>query len=233
MAASFESVRRDRRYEVDARGVAEFGRIAVCCGSCPRAPSTGLDSRAAATKCSAWCEHRTEADRAQAGSDQVARVRATMLRIGKRDYPTHSGACRPRVPSISATSCANSPVLGGPGAFLYTLLGLSLVLHVEIVWGEFRAFSICVAILYVSCVIQNLLFLRDIRLGFDRWYAIQEASLTEPEKESPVSRFAVLRWRAPRMTPSSWNIRLRTTAKLTFVGNRARAWRSYGWVCFW
>ena len=49
-------------------------------------------------------------------------------------------------------------------------------------------------LLYAFCVIQNLVCLRDIRLGFDRWYAIQEASLTESEKQSPVSRFAVLRW---------------------------------------
>jgi hypothetical protein len=84
-----------------------------------------------------------------------------------------------------------------PALFAYAVLGLCYGLDVEIPWEAIRGVSTCTVIIYVLCVLQNLLFLKELRLGFDRWYALREASLTEPKSASPVSSSAILRWIFP------------------------------------
>jgi hypothetical protein len=50
---------------------------------------------------------------------------------------------------------------------------------------------------YAFCVVHNLLWLKELRLGFDRWYALVEADFTEPKRASPVSTSAIIRWLFP------------------------------------
>ena len=51
--------------------------------------------------------------------------------------------------------------------------------------------------LFAICVLHNLIWLKFLRLGFDRWYALVEASFTAPTRPSPDSRSAVMRWLFP------------------------------------
>ena len=87
-----------------------------------------------------------------------------------------------------------------PALFVYAVLALSYALHVDVAWSDLGAMSTWIAVMYALCVLQNLLFLKELRLGFDRWYALVEAGLTEPGSASPDRSPAIFRWIFPPLS---------------------------------
>jgi hypothetical protein len=60
-----------------------------------------------------------------------------------------------------------------------------------------KSTSFWIPIIFVLCIMQNLLFLKELRLDFDRWYALVEAGFTKSKTASPASSSAILRWLFP------------------------------------
>ncbi len=76
-------------------------------------------------------------------------------------------------------------------------MGLAYGLRVEPPWDGIGAMSELSVVVFAACIFHSLLFLKELRLGFDLWYALVEAGLTEPASPSPDSRSAIMRWLFP------------------------------------
>jgi hypothetical protein len=204
MAASYESVRRDRRYEVDARGVAEFGPHRVLQRFIPWGAVKRIEfAHAPQHKQVRWSV------RAADGS----RIRPTLEYANSLDcYNAAVRAWRERVPHACRADFGRvyrrfrrAHALVHlywliPTLFVYATLWLSYALKWEVPWDAIGAMSQFNAVMFVLCLLQNLLYLKDLRLDFDRWYARVEESSNEPASPSPVPSSAILRWIFPTPT---------------------------------
>ncbi len=201
MAASYESVRHDRRYEVDASGVAEFGPDRVLRRSIPWCVVTRIEfTHDHLHKQVLWSVRAADGSRIRPKLEYANSLECYNVAVRTwRAFMPH--ACRAHFARVYRQSRRAHALIHLfwviPALYVYALLGLLYGLHVEIAWEKIGSASTCIAMLYAWCVLQNLLFLKELRLDFDQWYALVEASLTEPRSPSPVSSFAIFRWMCP------------------------------------
>lgn len=201
MPASFESVRHDRRYKVDASGVTEFG----------------LDH--ALRQFLPWCS----VDRIEFDHDVFRGVVRWSVRAAdgsklspKLDYATSlecygatirtwrsfmPDACRSHFAREYRKWARTLALLHLfwviPAIYVYTLMGLSYWLSAGFAWEEVGPMSRLAAMNYAGCVALHLFVVKRSPTNFDRWYARLEASFIEPRSPSPVSSSAFLRWLFP------------------------------------
>jgi hypothetical protein len=201
MAASYESVRRDRRYLVDASGVTEFGPDRDLRQFIPWCVVTRIayahDRRHKQLR---WSVRATDGSKitpqleyANALESYDAVVRAW------RAFAPH--ACRAHFARVYRRSLWAMALLhltwAIPALLIYTLLGLSYALHRQIPWEAVGPLSNCSTVLYAMCVVTNLLLLKALGPDFDRWYARLQSRLTEPMIAPPVSSSVIVRWLCP------------------------------------
>jgi hypothetical protein len=206
MAASYESLRHDRRYEVDARGIAEFGSDRVLRHFIPWYAVVRIDfTHAPQHQQVLWSVREADGSRIKPKLGYASSLECYNVAIRTwREFMPHK--CRTHYVrayrKFRRTHALIHLFWVIPALFTYTILGLSYVLREEIPWEEFGGLSACIALQYVACVLLNVLFLKELRLGFDRWYALVEArlTLTEPKSAPPVSSFSILRRIFPALT---------------------------------
>ncbi len=207
MDASYESVHRDRRYEIDARGVAEFGPDRVLQRFIPWCAVNGIEfAHAPQHKQVRWSVRAADGSRIRPKLEYANALECynVAIRAWRALVPhacrTHFARVHRRARRVHALIHLYWVI---PALFLYGVSGLAYALHVETAWNVSGPTSASIAILYALCVLQNLLSLKELRLGFDRWYAVVEASFTEPRSESPDSSSAFFRWLFPEPTAAS------------------------------
>ena len=205
--ASYESICHDRRYEVDSRGIAEFGSDRVLRRFIPW-----------------WAVSRIEFEHKQ----QYRKVRWSVR-------AADGSRITPKLEYASSLECYNDTVRAWreimpqacrmhfariyrnfrlaaamfhlcwliPLVLIYALFGLCYILHLELPYEAVGSVSACSAFAFAVCLSHNLLYMKELRLGFDRWYALVEASFTEPRCDPPVSSSAILRWLFPALPDSA------------------------------
>ncbi len=190
MAASYESLRHDRRYEVDARGIAEFGSDRVLRRFIPWYAVVRIDfTHAPQHQQVSWSVREADGSRITPKLGYASSLECYNVALRTwREFLPHK--CRMHyVRAYRKFRRAHALIhlfWVIPALLNYTVLGLSYALREEVPWEAFGGLSSGIALGYVACVLQNVLFLKELRLGFDRWYALVEASLTltEPKLRS-------------------------------------------------
>ena len=216
VTAIYESNRYDRRYEVDVRGVAEFGPHQTLRGFIPWCAVKGIEfAHDPRYRHLRWSVNSADGSRIRPKleyTNSVECYNAAML--AWRACVPH--ACREHYQRVYRRTRRALwlvhlfwliPALG-----FYGLFGFVYALHVEVDLGAIRATSTSIAIIYVLCVLHTVMFGKFVRLGFDRWYARVEASFTEPGTEASVTEptkavpdrsFALFRWLLPSPVAAS------------------------------
>jgi hypothetical protein len=198
MAASYQSVRHDRRYEVDSRGVAEFELDRALRRFIPWCAVNGIEfEHKPQHKQVRWSVRAAHGDRIRPKLEYLDSLECYSVAIRAwREVMPH--ACRSHFArgyrKVRRAAALVHLLWIIPALLVYTVLGMGNVLREDIPYGAIGRLSTCAAVLFVLCLFQNLLFLKELRLGFDRWYALVEASDTEPKSDLPVPSNALLRW---------------------------------------
>jgi hypothetical protein len=219
MAACYESVRHDRRYEVDARGVAEFDRDGILKRFIPWYAVKRLPfAHGPADKRATFSVRAADGSliRPKLEYANLLECYNAVLRQWRASMPHACRAHYGRLYRQFRWAHARAHLVWVlPALVLYTVLGLSYGLGVEIPGDAIGKASRWIAFLYAFCVVHNLLFLKELRMGFDRWYALVETSFTEPTNAPPVSRD--LSWRELKTNPRAWFARLYSRALAAIV----------------
>ncbi len=174
------------------------GRIEFCSDLSRGASSTESNSRTGTT-CSGRCGQRMAARSRQSSNPRV-RSNSTTMQSAR-------GACAAQTP-VAAHFGSNYRQFRRahallhlywliPALLVYAVMGLAYRLRVHPPWDAIEPMSKCSVVLFAGCVLWNLLYVKELRLDFDRWYALVEANFTEPKSPSPDSRSAIMALATP------------------------------------
>ncbi len=201
MTAIYESVRHDRRYEIDARGVAEFGQDRVLRRFIPWCAVSQIEfAHKPLNRQLLWSVRAADG----------ARIRPKLEYANSLEcYNASVGEWRARVPHACRAQFRRTYrqlrwahalmhlFWAIPALLVYAALGLTYWLDGQIAWDPVGNGCWSIALLFAICVVQNLLCLKQLRLDFDRWYALMEARFTAASNVAPVSSFQIMRWLCP------------------------------------
>ena len=216
VTAIYESHRRDRRYEVDAHGVAEFGPHQILRGFIPWCAVKGIEfAHDPRHRHLRWSVTSADGSRIRPKLEYTNSVECYNAAVcAWRACVPH--ACREHYRWVYRRTRRAFGLLHLlwviPALGFYGFFGLAYALRAEVELGAIRAASTSIAILYVLCIVHTLIFAKFLRLGFDGWYARVEASFTEPRTEASVSEptkavpdrsFALFRWLLPAPVTAS------------------------------
>ena len=189
VTAIYESDRHDRRYEVDARGVAEFGRDRILQRFIPWGAVHGIelshDRRHTQVR---WSVKSADGSRIRPKLEYTNSLECynDAIRAWRACVPH---GCREHFRRVYGQARLARALVHLfwliPALCVYGVFGLAYALHADVDWQDIGPMSTSIAIMYVCCIAHTWLFHRELRLGFDRWYTLKEASFTEPAKASP------------------------------------------------
>jgi hypothetical protein len=204
---SYESLRHGRRYEVDARGIAEFGTDRALRGFIPWCAVGRIEfTHSRAHRVVRWSVRSADGSGITPSleyTNSLECYHATLMEW-RATIPHAFRAHFMRVYRRFRRAHALLHLMWViPAVLIYGLVALSYVLHVDTGREELMRAGIPIAIVYALCVTQNLLCLKELRLGFDEWFARMEASLIKPENAPRASSSAILRWMFPSVDDAS------------------------------
>ena len=208
MAASFESLRRDRRYEIDSLGIAEFGPDGDLRRFISWENVNRIDFRHAPQRQFVhWSVRATDGRRITPKLGYKSSLECYTAAVGRwRELMPHAVRAHfARVYQRFRWALALIQLLWiVPALFVCAVIWRFHSRRLEIPWEDIGVLTTFIALVYVWCIFNVLLFLKELRLGFNRWYALMEANLTEPRSAMPPnSSFAILRWLFPAFPASA------------------------------
>jgi hypothetical protein len=202
MAASYESIRQDRRYEIDARGFTEFGPDQTLRVFIPWCSVDRVDfSHDALHKAVAWSVRSTDGGRIRPKLEYVTSLECYNVAIQAwRVHAPHAVRAHfeRAYRQFRRAHVLIHLVWVVPALFVYGMLWLSHGLHLEVEREELKILSLGIPVAAVFCLLLNLFHLKKLRLGVDLWYALTEASWNDPANAWPASRVADLSGRPPK-----------------------------------
>ncbi len=206
MPASFESVRHDRRYEVDASGVTEFGLDRVLRQFIPWCSVDRIEfAHSRERRQVSWSVRATDGSRINpkleyATSLECYRIafntwRSCMPQAFRSHFARDYRRWRRNLALMHLIWVI-------PAICVYSLVGLVYRRLGVIPWEELRALGSWIAMLYALCVSVHLLALKFIVSDFERWYALVEVRFNKLSSPSPVSSFGLWGWLFPLPAPA-------------------------------
>jgi hypothetical protein len=204
MAPGYESVRHDRWYEVDARGVAEFGPDRALQRFIPWCDVTGIEfTHVHKHRQVDWSVRAADGTRIRPNLEYANSLECYKVAVRTwRAFMPH--ACRAHFARVYRRiwrTCALFNLTWViPVLFVYAFMGPSHPLIVEMLRESIGSLNASIVLMYAISVFLNLVFVKGVGLDFDRWYALMEARFTDLRGDSPVSSFAFLPWIFPAPT---------------------------------
>jgi hypothetical protein len=204
MAASYESFRRDRLYEIDSLGITEFGPDGAPRQFIPWENVKRIDfTHDPPRQLVHWSVRAADGRRItpELGYTSSLECYTAAVRAWRELMPEAVRAQFARRYRQFQWALALTHLLWIiPALFLGAAMGFFYWGGAPIPWDEINNISRCTALLYVLCVLWTLLYRKELRLGFDGWYALMESRLTEPPSASaPATSFSILRWLFPAL----------------------------------
>ncbi len=204
MRGTYEFVGRDRRYQVDSQGVAELGPDRVIERFIPWCAVKQIDfARVPRGRQVRWSVRATDGSQITPKLEYLQAIECydVAFRIWRERMPH---ACRGQFARLYE-KFRRRHALAHLTWFVPSVVLAGAVARcnwrgVAVPWEPIAPLGVWLALICVLCFVNNLLFLKELRQGFEPWYAALEARWTSPDGGRSEPSNAILGWLFPAAT---------------------------------